>query len=95
LVKYPTAVHAVFDAHESPSSVLKPAGLGVRSIDQRRPFHRSANVARSRSLLVSYPTAVHAVFDVHASPSSVLTLAGLGVRSVDQRCPFHRSANVG
>jgi hypothetical protein len=40
---YPTAVHALADEHDTPESRLSPAGLGMLWIDQRRPFHRSAN----------------------------------------------------
>jgi hypothetical protein len=61
-IRYPTAVHAPLDEHDTPCSPLAvaPAGIGVGWIDQRRPFQRSANVTRPSADVAKNPTAVHA-----------------------------------
>ena len=97
LLNHPTAVHAVADVHDTPSSTLlvAPSGFGVGSADQRDPSQRCANSNCSPALLLDHPTAVHAVADVHDTPSSSLLVApGLGVGRADQREPSQRSANV-
>jgi hypothetical protein len=53
----PTAVQALGDTHDTPSS--PPGTLGVGWIDQRLPFQRSTNAA-SPAGTVSWPTATHA-----------------------------------
>jgi hypothetical protein len=42
--EFPTAVHAMDDAHETPLSMLAPFGFGVVWIDQVVPFQLSARV---------------------------------------------------
>lgn len=48
----PTAVQAVDDEHDTPSTKISvsPSGLGVDSIDHSVPFQRSAKVTRSPEL---------------------------------------------
>ena len=47
LLRQPTAVHAVREAHDTPTRLISPAapiaGLGVGCTVQLVPFHRSAN----------------------------------------------------
>ena len=90
LVKNPTAVQDLVDAHETPSSSLlvAPAGFGVCWIAQRTPFQRSASITRPLD-----PIAVHAVIDAHDTSTSTPPMR-LGVPCTDQLVPFHRSANV-
>jgi hypothetical protein len=98
LVKYPTAVHAVADVHDTPASwlLLAPAGLGEVWIAQLEPFHCSVNVSCVPALSVKYPMAVHTVIDVHDTPVSWLFIApaGLGMVWIDQAVPSQCSANV-
>jgi hypothetical protein len=66
-------MHSREVGHDTPSSslVADPLGRGVRSIDHREPFHRSAsgtNVLPATAL----PTAVHARREEHATPFSEL-----------------------
>jgi len=93
----PTAVQAVDEMHETPSSSLAvaPLGSGVVWIAQLVPFHRSTRV-RSVPLVPACPTAVQAVDDVHETPSRKLSVAPLrfGVPLSDQLVPFHLSASV-
>jgi hypothetical protein len=72
LVKFPTAVHADADAHDTPSRLLPaaPFGLGVLWIAQLVPFHRSARVACAPAPLVKLPTATHADADVQDTAES-------------------------
>ena len=90
LVKNPTAVQDLREAHDTPSSwlLIASAGLGVRWIDQLVPFQRSASVAPALD-----PSAVHAILDAHDTPTSAPPI-GFGVRWIAQLLPFHRSANV-
>jgi hypothetical protein len=58
----PTATHSDAVAHDTPTSWLKvaPLGLGDGLIDQVVPFHTSASVLRRRLFPVTdSPTAVH------------------------------------
>jgi hypothetical protein len=91
-------VQAVLDVHDTPSSSLlvAPVGLGVVWSDQLVPFQRSANVRCVPALLMKYPTAVHAAVDVHDTALSRLLVApvGLGVGWIAQLAPFQCSANV-
>jgi hypothetical protein len=90
----PTAVHAAArqETTSSRTSCMPPAmdGLGVRWINQREPFQRSANAA----LPPESPTAVHAVTDEQSTVSNSPPPLGVGVGTIDQLEPFHRSASV-
>jgi hypothetical protein len=100
LVKNPTAVHDISEAHDTPANwpYVAPAGFGVRSIDHLVPFHRSASITSLLARLAKYqnPTAIQDFGDAHDTPTSWLLVApaGFGVRSIDQLLPSHRSANV-
>src|SRR5258708_38861683 len=90
-------MHSCEVGHDTPSSslFLDPGGRGVRSIDHRDPFQRSAsgtNVFPATAL----PTAVHARREEHTAPFSELLTdpAGFGVGSMRQCAPSHRSASV-
>ena len=94
----PTATHSDAVAHDTPTSWLKvaPLGLGDGLIDQVVPFHTSTNVEDDVSSPAEYPTAVH--FDDHLrhdTPPSALPVAplGLGVGLIDQVVPFHTMAS--
>jgi hypothetical protein len=90
-------MHSLRAGHDTPSSslFLLLGGRGIRSIDQRDPFHRSAS-GTSAFPATALPTAVHARREEHATPFSELLddPAGLGVGSMRQRAPFHRWASV-
>ncbi|MGN6167013.1 MAG: hypothetical protein ACTHQQ_02420 [Solirubrobacteraceae bacterium] len=94
----PTARHADRSGHATPNRTLcrEPAGLGVGSIRQRWPFHRSTKVVALPEAATVFPTAMHAEGALHATPLSTLTLApaGFGVGWTRHREPFHRSAKV-
>jgi hypothetical protein len=98
LDRYPAAVQAVLDVHDTPPNWLfvAPAGLRVLWIAQLSPFRRSANVTVVPGLMVKDPTAVHAVVDAHDTPPNLLSVAstGLEVLWTDQLAPFDRSASV-
>ncbi len=74
LVKNPTAVQDLGDAHETPRKLLlvAPAGFGVDGIDQLVPFECSTNVSSRPVRLVKNPTAVQDLGDAHDTPSSAL-----------------------
>jgi hypothetical protein len=80
----PTAVHDRRDGHDTAMSrlLVAPLGVGVRWIDQARPFHRSAKVLSLPARLVEDPTAVQDRGDVHDTPRRPLSRAptGFGVR---------------
>lgn len=61
-IRYPTAMHSLLEAHDTPSSAsaVAPVGVGVGWIDHRRPFQRSANVTRTLPDPAKNPTALHA-----------------------------------
>ncbi len=63
VMKYPTAVHAALDVHDTPLRLVipSPVGFGVAWSVQLTPFQRSAN--GTSPPLRSYPTAVHALID--------------------------------
>ena len=65
-LKLPTAMHALAEVHETPLRPLPLAGVGVRWIAQRAPFHRSASVLFPLPLP---PTAVQAFADLHDTPA--------------------------
>jgi hypothetical protein len=50
----PTARHAVADVHDTPlrELITEPAGVAIRSIDQREPFHRSTSARRCPTRVV-------------------------------------------
>jgi hypothetical protein len=94
---WPTAVQAVADEHDTPSSWPAPVlGFGVVWIDQVVPFQRSANVPWPPPGSEWSPTAVQAVADVHDTPLSWLAdaVAGLALGWRSQAAPFHRSTSV-
>jgi hypothetical protein len=80
LSELPTATHDDDDGHATAFRKRSPvpAGFGVRSIRQRRPFHRSAKVVGLPELVNAIPTAVHAEGALHATPWSLATLAPAG-----------------
>src|SRR6516162_1675190 len=95
----PTAVQAVDEVQSTPPRKLPgPVSLGVGTICQLLPFHRSASVATALPELSCVPpTAMQADDEVQATACSPLNgapLAGLGVGWIRQRVPFHRSAKV-
>jgi hypothetical protein len=91
LPKYPTAVHAVFEVHDTQNRTL-PRRLGVGWIAHAVPFQTSAN---PMSALYPDPTAVHAFFDVHdTADRAPCPPVGLGVASTVQVMPSQTSANV-
>jgi hypothetical protein len=71
----PTAVQALADTHETPSSSSKPGLLRLCAIDQAVPFQRSTRV-----LPPPRPTAVQDLADRQVTPnsSSSASLSGLG-----------------
>jgi hypothetical protein len=85
----PTAVQAVLDVHDTPSSSPSLEDVGLGWIDQRLPSHRSANVPPPMR-----PTAVQAVLAVHDTPSRTPKPEEVGVGWIDQRFPFQASASV-
>jgi hypothetical protein len=96
--EYPTATHDDDDGHATAFRKRSaiPAGFGVRSIRQRRPFHRSANVVCLPEPVITIPTAVHAEGALHATPSRLATLApaGFGVGWTLHFPPADRSTRV-
>ena len=71
LVKLPTAVHDVADAHDTPFSwVIVWCWLGVGWMVHVEPFQYSASVVRTTPDLVpsAHPTAVHDPPDVQDTP---------------------------
>ena len=69
----PTAVQSALDLHDTPLSAPPgtPSPRPVRSIDHLRPFHCSANVARSPPEAVNDPTATHTRRRSHETAKSV------------------------
>jgi hypothetical protein len=96
--EYPTATHDDDDGHATAFRKRSaiPAGLGVRSIRQRRPSHRSAKVVGRPELVTAMPTAMHAEGALHATPSRPATLAptGFGVGCTLHLPPADRSTKV-
>jgi hypothetical protein len=70
--KYPTAVHAVADAHETLVSCvwLEPFEVGVCCSDQVLPFQTSANGSVVAPVWVNEPTATHVEGDGHDTLAS-------------------------
>jgi hypothetical protein len=95
-VNDPTAVQAVGDEHDTPSSELPPVSIvGVLCIDHLPLRQRSTRVERLPAVSTKYPTAVQSVWVEHDTASSVLkSKPGLGVVWTDQSTPFQRSARV-
>ena len=82
---YPTAVHAVRDAHDTPLKELPPTTErpGALCTDHLLSFHRSARgseVKLPSTLLLTLPTAVQASRDVQDTPSMSPFPAKRGVR---------------
>jgi hypothetical protein len=79
------------DVHATENNLGSCPGLGVDSILQVVPSHRSASVPWSEN-----PTAMQAVDDVHDTPEMELNCApeGFGVDCTVHVVPFHRSASV-
>src|SRR6266536_3416652 len=89
----PAAVQAEDDGQATAFSKANcaPAGLGVRWMRHRVPFHHSASVLPAFDL----PAAVQAEGDVQDTPFRLPPpCAGLGVGWMRHRVPFHRSASV-
>jgi hypothetical protein len=88
----PTAEQSVEVAHDTPTSTpsVGAAGLGLGTIDQLDPFHRSISVA-----VAVLPTAKQLVAEAHDTPASPTPTspAGCGLGTIDQLDPFHRSMN--
>jgi hypothetical protein len=72
-----------------------PAGLGLVTIVQPVPFHRSINVPVALEP-EELPTAKQLVVLVHDTATSWLfdAPAGLGLATIAQVVPFHRCINV-
>ena len=78
-------MHAIGEVHDTPLSSLWRAGLGVRAIRHRAPFHISASVL-SRSAgdglapapRLASPTAMQNLAEVHETPARV-RLCGAGI----------------
>jgi hypothetical protein len=95
-LELPTAVHALGEVHDTPSSTaaIAPVGLGARWIVHFVPFHLSASGAATRGR-PELPTAMHAVGEVHDTPLRELNAAGgFGVGWIVHFVPFHCSATV-
>ena len=94
-MKVPTAMQLVGLTHDTPLRIVDvaPTGLGLGTIDQLVPFHRSIKVFVV--VLVEYePTAKQLEGVAHDTPFNFATMlagstAGLG--STDQAVPFQRS----
>jgi hypothetical protein len=67
--------------------------LGVCTIVQLMPFHRSARVPPAPPEMAN-PTAQHRLADGQATPSSRSTESGLGLDTIDHAVPFQRSVKV-
>src|SRR5207302_341629 len=85
----------------TPLRLLSPQpgglGLGLGTIDQLMPFHRSMRGTTAPELLaMETPTAKQLVVPVHDTPYSALYLApgGLRLGTIDQLVPLHRSTSV-
>lgn len=74
---------------------MAPAGVGLLSMVQLVPLHRSARGCGEPVPTENWPTAVQAVAEVHDTPLSELVLApdGTGVLSLVQVVPVSRSAS--
>jgi hypothetical protein len=79
--KYPTAVHALPDVHDTPlrAGTTWPGGLGIGWVDQVLPLQRSAKTSFWKD-----PTAVHRLPDVHDTPLKVAPPERFGVCWIDQ-----------
>jgi hypothetical protein len=95
--RYPTAVQADGDTHDTPLRWLEPftgGGWGEGATDQLVPFHDSISVLMTSPLRSKKPTAVQAVADTHDTPSSSDPTPFVGVGITDQLVPSHDSASV-
>jgi hypothetical protein len=66
----PTAVQCAVELHDAAQKALSrdPAGSAVRSTDQLRPSHRSANDALIPDRRTVVPTAIHDDADTQVPP---------------------------
>jgi hypothetical protein len=90
----PTAKQLVVLGHATPFRrlIAAPAGLGLGTIDQLVPFHRSTNVVVA-PLASELPTAKQLVGLVHATSESVdpvVAATGAGTGTTTQLAPFQR-----
>jgi hypothetical protein len=87
----PAATQSAAELQDTLQRIEPPAGVGVRSIDQWPPVHRSAT--DWWVLFVWSPTAVHSRDEAHDTPFKVASGALLGFRWIDHVRPFHRSTS--
>jgi len=97
----PTARQSVAFEHDTALNVtsVTPAGVGLATIDQLVPSHRSINVWDVEVVDVSTlssPTAKQLVELEHDTPSNstAARAGGLGLATIDQLVPFQCSINV-
>ena len=94
-VASPTARQFVVLVHATPLRTVlpEPVGLGLLTIDQAVPFHRSTS---DEPLLLFVPTASQFVVLGHATPLRIAPKEplGFGLLTIDHAVPFHRSTNV-
>jgi hypothetical protein len=98
-VEYPTAVHALAEAHDTANSVVvdAPVGFGVGWIVHAWPSHTSANVTSGPPPdATEDPTATQLFLEVHDTAASALFGAPVGfdVCWIVHAWPSQISANV-
>jgi hypothetical protein len=87
----PAATQSAAETQETLHRTEPLAGVGVRSIDQRLPFQRSA--ADWWVLFVWKPTAVQSAGEMHETPVRFASGVPLGLRWIDHVRPSHRSTS--
>src|ERR1700735_4316361 len=99
----PTAMHMLAEAHEIPLMIMSgpagPAGAGISSAVQVRPFQRIATAVLVSPRVKLSPTAMHALAEVQEMPvREVLMPCGSGARPgmaiTAQVRPFQRIATA-
>ncbi|MGO9876712.1 MAG: hypothetical protein ACLPVY_23300 [Acidimicrobiia bacterium] len=101
LEELPTAKQSVAFEHDTALNVtsVTPAGVGLATIDQLVPSHRSISVCGVDVVDVSTlssPTAKQLVELEHDTPTSSAPASPVrrGLATIDQLVPFQRSMNV-
>ncbi len=91
----PTATHIVVLAQDTSYRPRSPApGLGLGTIDQRVPSHRSTSVLVAEAVK-ELPTAMQNVVLAQDTPVRLLwPEPALGLGTIDQRVPSHCSTSV-
>ena len=95
---WPTALQFVVLGHDTLSRPLEvtPLGLGLATIDQLVPFHRSTKVAPADPSGEEPPTASQFVVLTHDTPLRSVSRepVGSGLVTTDHVVPFQCSANA-